>query len=102
MQSEEIIPDKFDLVTTGGTTGKPLKLLLPKNRFIIEKATVHTLWKNVGFNHHSRAVLRNHKIPMNKIFNVNPITKEYLFDGFRLDDNYFQEVYRIIKQKKWI
>ena len=100
LQSEEIIPDKFDLVTTGGTTGKPLKLLLPKNRFIIEKATVHTLWKNVGFNHHSRAVLRNHKIPMNKIFNVNPITKEYLFDGFRLDDNYFQEVYRIIKQKK--
>lgn len=99
LQSIKIDSNKFDLITTGGTTGKPLKVLLPKNRYIIEKATLHKLWSQVGFNHHKRAVLRNHKLPKGAVFKLNPITKEYLFDGFRIDDDYLFEVYNTIKRK---
>ena len=100
LQSDKIKPNQYDLVTTGGTTGKPLRLLLKKNRYIIEKATVHQLWKNVGFNHHIRAVLRNHKLPKSKTYRINSLTKEYLFDGFRMDDEYYEQVYIVLRKKK--
>jgi phenylacetate-CoA ligase len=35
----------YDHGTTGGTSGKPLKLIVPKNRYVVEMATMHTLWK---------------------------------------------------------
>jgi phenylacetate-CoA ligase len=99
LQSHQIDFKKYDLVTTGGTTGSPLRLLLPKLRYIIEKATLHSMWSRVGFNHDTRAVLRNHRLPDNSIYKLNPITKEYIFDGFRLNEDYLHEVYRTIKRK---
>lgn len=91
---------QYDIVTTGGTGGNPLKMYLPKKRYIIELATMHLLWENVGFNHDVRAVIRNKKLPSNTDFIINPITKEVIFDGFRLNDSYFKKIYDVMKKYK--
>ena len=100
LQDVNIEKANHDLVTTGGTTGKPLRMLQHKSRYIKERATLHWLWKKIGFNHHVRAVLRNHKLKPNQIYKINPITKEIVFDGFRLSDEYYSKVYEVIKNKK--
>jgi phenylacetate-CoA ligase len=86
----------YDIGTTGGTSGKPLTLYAPKNRYVFELATIHHIWSRVGFNHHFRAVIRNHKLE--KDFVVNPITKEVIFDGFKLDEKYFMKIYKTLKK----
>lgn len=40
------------------------------------------------------------KLPNNKNYIINPITKEYIFDGFRINDDYFEVIYDVIKAKK--
>lgn len=86
--------------TTGGTSGKPLLLFTPKNRYVFELATMHTMWQTTGWNYYTRAVIRNHKLPPGKNYFINPITKEYIFDGFRTDDDYYDIIYNIIKKNK--
>ncbi|MGD9661591.1 MAG: hypothetical protein AB7U63_09980 [Porticoccaceae bacterium] len=92
--------DEYDVGTTGGTSGKPLTFIAPKNRYVVELATMHSLWENVGYDFSVRAVMRNHRLPANKDYIVNPITREIIFDGFRLNDAYFEQVYSVIKRKK--
>ncbi len=86
--------------TTGGTSGKPLKLVLPKNRYVFELATMHTMWENVGWSGHIRGILRNHKLLNDETFRVNPIKKEFIFDGFNTSDIYFESMYEILKKYK--
>ena len=100
LQDVNIEKENYDLVTTGGTTGKPLRMLQHKSRYIKERATLHWIWKKIGFNHHVRAVLRNHKLKPNQIYKINPITKEFLFDGFRLSNEYYYQIYNVIKRNK--
>lgn len=91
----------YDTVTTAGTTGKPMKIFLPKNRFVVEYATLHYHWEKVGYRFHFRAVLRNHKFsPFERPCRINPITKEMIFNNFdNSDKNYFY-VYRMIRRYK--
>lgn len=88
----------YDIGTTGGTSGKPLTLYAPKNRYVFELATIHHIWSRVGFNHHFRAVIRNHKLEKDCV--VNPITKEVIFDGFKLNDDYYRIIYKKLKKYK--
>lgn len=96
--NEKINFSHYSESTTGGTSGKTLQLFIPKNRYIVELGTMHKLWENVDFKNHVRAVIRNHQLPENKDYIINPITKEYIFDGFRLNDQYFQLIYDVIKK----
>jgi phenylacetate-CoA ligase len=89
---------RYDQGTTGGTSGKPLRLIAPKNRYVIEMATMHSLWGRAGYDFSPRAVIRNHKLGKNKKFEVNPITREVIFDGFRLEADYFEQVYNAIRR----
>ena len=89
-----------DLVTTGGTSGRPLSLFLPKNRFVTELATLHYVWNQIGYDFSTRAVIRNEKLPKGKDFIINPISKEYIFDGFKLNDEYFEVIFKTLKRKK--
>ena len=98
--STEINPKDFVKGTTGGTSGKPLQLIIPKNRHVFELATMHTMWQTTGWNYHPRAVIRNHKLQPGKNYFINPITKEYIFDGFRTDDDYYSIIYNTIRNKK--
>ncbi|MGV7223247.1 MAG: hypothetical protein ACQ9MH_17170 [Nitrospinales bacterium] len=96
--SPEISLDDYDVCTTGGTSGRPLQLIAPKNRYIVELATMHSLWKRVGYQFDVRAVIRNNKLNKGKGHIVNPITREIIFDGFRLEVDYFDYIYRILKK----
>lgn len=87
-----------DWVTTGGTSGKPLNLILPKSRFIQEYATMFTMWQRAGWDFHRTAVIRNHKLSGN--FKIDKLKNQLIFDGFRLNDDYFSYIYRTIKEYK--
>lgn len=87
--------------TTGGTSGKPLKLVLPKNRYIRELVFVHKVWSNVGWRYHTRGVIRNHSLESHEIYQINPITKEFIFDGFRIaNESYLFQVYDVLKKNR--
>jgi phenylacetate-CoA ligase len=88
----------YDFGTTGGTSGKPMKLVAPKNRYVVELATMHDMWSRVGYNFDVRAVIRNHRLSDDLIYTINPITREVIFDGFRLDQDYFESIYQVIKR----
>jgi len=88
----------FDEGTTGGTSGKPLRLFLPKNRFQKEWAILHSVWRNVGFDFDVRAVLRNHRFARHKDFLVNPISKEVIFDSFRVDAKYAKAISEVMNR----
>lgn len=92
--------NEYDHGTTGGTSGKPLQFFAPKNRYIVELATLHTLWGKAGYNFNLRAVIRNNKLEHGKDFIVNPIMREIIFDGFRLEADYFETIFRTIKRLK--
>jgi hypothetical protein len=55
--------DQYDVCSTGGTSGAPLQFLAPKTRFVVEYATMHSLWAQAGYAFHPRAVIRNHRSP---------------------------------------
>lgn len=87
----------YDEGTTGGTSGKPLRLVLPKKRYQKEWAFLHSVWRNVGFDFDVRGVLRNHRFTLRKDFLVNPISKEVIFDNFRVDGEYAKTVRDVIR-----
>ncbi|NCC18839.1 MAG: phenylacetate--CoA ligase family protein [Bacteroidia bacterium] len=89
---------KCNIGTTGGTSGKQLKLVTPKNRYIIELAHIHQLWEKTGWNFNVRAVIRNHKLPNSKIYTINPVTKEIIFDAFRTTDVYYKQIYDVMRK----
>lgn len=89
---DEFLVDNLDLDrciqgTTGGTSGKPLKLVVPKDRYALELAYMHRIWKRYGWNYHLRGVIRNHHLK-GKNYAINPVTRELVFDAFRTDDEY--------------
>jgi len=88
----------YEIVTTGGTSGNPLKLYVPKDRYIVELSTMHRMWSRVGFNHHVRGVIRNKRLAPDVDYIINPITKEVIFDGFRLNSEYYRVIYNVLKK----
>jgi phenylacetate-CoA ligase len=88
----------YDTGTTGGTSGKPLTFIAPKSRYVVELATMHSLWARAGFRFDVRAVIRNHRLDNGRRFLVNPITREVIFDGFQLTGEQFDQIYRTIRQ----
>lgn len=86
----------YDRGTTGGTSGKPLQLIMPRERYVVEMATMHSLWERAGYRFDVRAVIRNHRLDDRKLYRINPITREVIFDGFRLNSDYFARIYETI------
>lgn len=100
---EEFLVDNIDwnkcvVMTTGGTSGKPMKLVLPKNRYVHSLAFWHKELKTYGWNYDARAVIRNHKLPTGRDYMINPILKEFIFDAFRMDENYAKRVWTIMNK----
>ena len=98
----EFIPDDIDWSkckkgTTGGTSGKPLKLIVPLNRYAIELAFIHQLWFKTGWKYHTRGVIRNHSLN-GKDYVINPVTKEIIFDAFKISDTYVKTIVNTLKK----
>jgi phenylacetate-CoA ligase len=88
----------YETGTTGGTSGKPLMFITPRERYVVEMATMHSLWERAGYQFSTRAVIRNHRLEDSRSFLINPLTREVVFDGFRLTDEYFSFVYNTIRR----
>ncbi|MES2126789.1 MAG: hypothetical protein V4463_05915 [Pseudomonadota bacterium] len=86
-----------DLVTTGGTSGKPLAFYIDKNRKGAEWYWMTTGWACVGFElgRSWRAVLRNHALG-ERISVDNPLLREVCFDNFKLGQEYLRQVTAVI------
>lgn len=103
---EDFIADGTDLNkcsvgTTGGTSGKPLKLVIPANRYIREAVFVNKYRGFSGWKFGDRkAMIRNHRLPANKDYMINPITHDFIFDAFRINEEYVKCIYSVIKKNK--
>lgn len=98
--SDEINWDKVTTGTTGGTSGKPLKLVMPQNRYVHSMYFWHQQLKNFGWNYDVVGVIRNHELPSNRVFLINPIMKQFIFDGFNTSEEYFIKIWRVLNEKK--
>ena len=94
--AEGIDLSSYDHGTTGGTSGKPLQLIAPRDRYVVEMATMHSLWERAGYRFDVRAVIRNQRLEERQTYRINPITREVIFDGFRLNSDYFARIYETI------
>lgn len=83
--------------TTGGTSGKPLKLVLPQNRYAHSMAFWHKELKWFGWNYDAQAVIRNHHLPENRNYLINPILREIIFDAFRMSAPYAKQCLHTMK-----
>ena len=102
-QWDKFIADGADLLkcnkgTTGGTSGKPLVLLTPKNRYVVDMACTHRQLRKFGWSYDTFAVIRNHKLAKDKDYSINPFMKLVYFDAFRLDDTYVEIIYKVIRR----
>lgn len=86
--------------TTGGTSGKPLKIVQPQNRYVQSLAFWHKEMMAYGWNYHTRGVIRNHKLPPDRVYSINPILKEVIFDAFRMTASYAKDVYNTLRRMK--
>ena len=82
---------KVSTGTTGGTSGKPLKLVTPKNRYSWELAYMHSMWGKAGWHYHIRGVIRNHDLK-GRDYAINPIMKEVIFDPHKMSNTYVKTI----------
>lgn len=104
---DEFIADGADMSrcyveSTGGTSGKPMKFLSPKNRYIHSMHFWHKQLKRFGWDYDPVAVLRNHHLPDGRDYIVNPVMKQVIFDGFRLTDDYCSKIHKVMRGKRII
>ena len=97
--SSEYVADNYVEGTTGGTTGKPMRILMPKGRYGFELPVVHSFWNTFGWNFDARGVIRNHQLDQKEKYRINPFTKEVIFDAFRQDDDYIRFTHQLLKRK---
>jgi len=83
--------------TTGGTWGRPLKLIIPKNRHVVELNTKFSMWEKAGWKGDIRADITTKHLKPNQVFSVDPIRKEVIFDGYNTDDVYYEKIYNVLK-----
>ena len=97
--SDEIDWSKCHTGTTGGTSGKPLKLVTPRNRYSWELAYMHRLWNKAGWNYDVRGIIRNHDLK-ERDYVINPIMKEIIFDSHKMSESYALRVYQVLRKFK--
>lgn len=102
---DEFIADNIDWTknnvgTTGGTSGKSLKLVTPTNRYLREAVFIEKNRSRTGWFYDRKALIRNHKLPVGRLFEVNPLTRDFIFDAFCLNETYVKDICKIMKRYK--
>lgn len=92
---DDIDWSKVSTGTTGGTSGKPLKLVTPNNRYAWELAYMHSMWEKTGWNYHIRGVIRNHDLK-GRDYAINPIMKELIIDPHKMSEDYAKRVVDVL------
>ena len=91
-------PGKYITVSTSGSTGTPLKMLMPANRYVTEMAFVTRAWEMQGWTYGRRASIRMERMPEGRKFHINPVTKEFIFDGVERSDDYVRMIHRTMRR----
>lgn len=94
---DEFISDEIDSIphltlSTSGTSGRPLKLIINADRYVTEMAFNTRMLERAGWDYGVRASIRRKQLPAGKDFIVNPATKELIFDGYRTDREYIAKM----------
>ena len=66
---------------TSGTSGRPMKFMIPADRYVTEMAYLTRLWDRHGYHSGIRATMRRKELPAGRDYLVNPATREIIFDG---------------------
>lgn len=92
------LTDKSDCIvaTTGGTSGKPMKMLMPKNRYVNELINLHRHYIMYGWNYDLCAVFRNHHLKDGRKYIVNPLMRQIIFDPFKLAPEYVKYIWGVM------
>lgn len=84
---------------TGGSTGKPLKILLDTDSIYKEKAFVYNYWGKYGYDYtKSRIVTLRGLEFKNKIYKYNPIDNQIVLNPFILNEETIEKYIQIINK----
>lgn len=73
---------------TGGSTGKPLKILLDTNSIYKEKAFVYNYWSKFGYDYKKSKIVTLRGLEFNgKIYKYNPVDNQIVLNPFTLNSN---------------
>lgn len=85
-------------LSTSGTTGKPLRMLMPSDRYVTEMAFIGRILEHSGWTYGAKASIRRRRLPEGTDFIVNPVTKEIIFDGYRTNREYLEKMVRTMRR----
>ncbi|QAS62028.1 hypothetical protein [Clostridium septicum] len=81
---------------TGGSTGKPLKILLDTNSIYKEKAFVYNYWSKFGYDYNSSRIVTLRGLEFNnKIYKYNPIDNQIILNPFTLNEGNIEEYVKL-------
>lgn len=83
---------------TSGTSGKPMRFLLPANRYVTEMAFVTRVWRRAGYDFGIKATIRRKQLKDGRDYMVNPATREIIFDGCRSDERYIRKMHAVMRR----
>lgn len=84
---------------TGGSTGKPLKILLDTDSIYKEKAFVYNYWGKYGYDYtKSRMITLRGLEFKNKIYKYNPIDNQIILNPFMLNEETVDQYIKIINK----
>lgn len=100
---DEFISDEIDTIphvtlSTSGTSGKPLRMLMNADRYVTEMAFNTRMLDRDGWDYGVRASIRKKQLAKGKDFIVNPATKELIFDGYRTDREYLAKMLETMRR----
>lgn len=80
----------LDYVSTGGSSGNPLRFLIGSDRSAIEYAHLARSWMRIGYKHKiPKAVLRGQIVasdPLKMPYAYDPLLRNHLYSSFHLND----------------
>ena len=100
---EDFISDEVERLPhvelrTSGTSGRPMKFMIPADRYVTEMAYLTRLWDRHGYHSGIRATMRRKELPAGRDYLVNPATREIIFDGMRSDEAYMRMMHRVMRR----
>lgn len=87
--------------STGGSTGKPLKIYLDKDSIYKEKAYIYNHWSKLGYDYRKSRVVTFRGIDFKgKIKKYNPLYNEIIVNPFIMKEDNIKEYVKIINNFK--
>lgn len=101
---EDIVADDVEdsyVVTTGGTTGEPIKVMMARDAIYKEWAFIYHYWSKFGYDYTNSKLATFRGIEMgNKISMINPLYAEIRLNLFSLSFNNIEQYISEIKKFK--